>query len=288
MSRHSKNNTAAPYLSSVERQKLRGEYGSATVRLSKESFKSFDACYLCLQRAISPLSCLEGHLACKKCLLENMLLQKELLKKKQHLKDEMDRLKSDRKYEDSMKVQGTEMALFLTANELKDDDKIFHTSKKIKSETESAPLLLLSYDNVSEQRTKLKDVPHCQGSKNLHPLCLKKLVPVYFSVLSDKKDSIPPPTSGDTLKSSSLYYCPCCRKALQNATKLAFSRHCGHVLCTDCILLDSKHVDSQNCLVCSKTFNRELDLIFLQSTEGTGYAGAGGNVTVKRDAIAFN
>jgi Rtf2 RING-finger len=111
------------------------------------------------------------------------------------------------------------------------------------------------------------------------------LIPVYFSMLDlkDKSDLAKDPDRTFDVH----YYCPCCRKACHNAMKLTFSRHCGHVICADCIQLDSLGAENkQGCLVCSEPFGQK-DLVFLQGSEGTGYAGAGGKVTAKKDALAF-
>ncbi|KAF9429448.1 hypothetical protein BGZ76_001278 [Entomortierella beljakovae] len=75
MSRHSKNNTARGHFTYAEKQML--EYGTKKQRLGKDSMRDFDACFLCLQTARDPVCCPEGHLACKECIYENILAQKQ-------------------------------------------------------------------------------------------------------------------------------------------------------------------------------------------------------------------
>ena len=75
MPRHSKNSTAQAYFSYHERTAL--AYGTQTAKLTRDSCRDFDACFLCLQRAILPVTCTKGHLACKECLIKSLLKQKE-------------------------------------------------------------------------------------------------------------------------------------------------------------------------------------------------------------------
>lgn len=103
MSKHSKNNTARGFFTYEEKKKLK--YGTIRVcvfssicgcaleyrrdlghlilchlneqqRLGRDSLRNFDSCFLCLQTAQNPLSCTEGHIACKECLYENIMAQK--------------------------------------------------------------------------------------------------------------------------------------------------------------------------------------------------------------------
>jgi nitric oxide synthase-interacting protein len=39
--------------------------------------RDYDACFLCLQTARDPVCCPEGHIACKECIYENILAQKQ-------------------------------------------------------------------------------------------------------------------------------------------------------------------------------------------------------------------
>ncbi|KAI9360016.1 nitric oxide synthase interacting protein [Zopfochytrium polystomum] len=47
--------------------------------------RHYDACFLCLQTARDPMCCSQGHLACKECIFENILMQKREISRQQKL-----------------------------------------------------------------------------------------------------------------------------------------------------------------------------------------------------------
>ena len=79
MPKHSKNATAAPFISNNERKKF--SWGSRSVRLGKDSLLPFAHCYLCTQWAVEPLVSPSGHMYCKECIYKNLLSQRAALKK---------------------------------------------------------------------------------------------------------------------------------------------------------------------------------------------------------------
>ena len=64
----------------AERTKHLSNYGTQRLRLASGSLRSFNHCFLCLHAAIQPVSCQNGHLACRKCALENIHEQRQQLK----------------------------------------------------------------------------------------------------------------------------------------------------------------------------------------------------------------
>ena len=46
--------------------------------------KKFELCTLCLAKVVKPVACLQGHLFCKQCLIENLIEQKK--EKKREIK----------------------------------------------------------------------------------------------------------------------------------------------------------------------------------------------------------
>ncbi|KAF7375064.1 RING-type domain-containing protein [Mycena sanguinolenta] len=82
MTKHSKNNTASSIFSYAEYQKVASaQYGTKRQRLGNESMRRFDACSLCLQTAREPVCCKDGHLFCKECAVNDLLSQKQDLKR---------------------------------------------------------------------------------------------------------------------------------------------------------------------------------------------------------------
>ncbi|KAJ1951011.1 hypothetical protein EC988_004179, partial [Linderina pennispora] len=86
MVRHSKNNTASGVFTYAERQMV--DYGTKTKRLGSDSKRKFDACYLCLSTARTPMLCPLGHISCKECVLASILEQKQAIKRAQKEHDE--------------------------------------------------------------------------------------------------------------------------------------------------------------------------------------------------------
>ncbi|KAI8981999.1 hypothetical protein BDF20DRAFT_973031 [Mycotypha africana] len=101
MPRHSKNNTASSVFTYHEAQSL--EYGTKRQRLGRDSYRNYNACYLCLQTARDPVCCGEGHLACRECMYESIVQQKEAIKLEQKIierkKQELEAKKQLEEYE---------------------------------------------------------------------------------------------------------------------------------------------------------------------------------------------
>jgi nitric oxide synthase-interacting protein len=80
MSRHSRNNTANSVFTYAEKKMLDKEYGVKKSRIGQDSQRDFHQCNLCLMTVVEPVSCLQGHLFCKSCIMSNMLDQKKNIK----------------------------------------------------------------------------------------------------------------------------------------------------------------------------------------------------------------
>ncbi|KAJ3127155.1 hypothetical protein HK098_006703 [Nowakowskiella sp. JEL0407] len=246
MSRHSKNNTASSVFTHAERERLK--YGTQKQRLGKESLRDFDACYLCLSKARTPLSCSKGHISCKECIYENMYAQKQEIQRKQNLvvsqatrleAEEFERMEKERekKIKDFEKTQ-------LYGGILEKD------VVEKKSELPSFWVPSLTPDAKPTVLELPKNEIVCTASEPYHASGLKKLTPIIFT---ESKGSTPQKV---------LYECPACMKSLSNNLKLQFSKKCGHVVCGECM---SKFVyKSQECFVCSKTC-KEKDIVTLYS-----------------------
>ncbi|KAJ1815905.1 hypothetical protein LPJ60_005538, partial [Coemansia sp. RSA 2675] len=108
----------------------------------------------------------------------------------------------------------------------------------------------------------------CHASSPAHSLKLKHLVPVVFRVS----------TKGEKL-------CPSCDKPLLNSTKTSVLKRCGHAVCHRCVTNFVLATPAPVCVVCQKKTS-EADVIRLES-EGTGFAGAGGQMVATRYGSAL-
>ncbi|KAI9205795.1 uncharacterized protein BJ171DRAFT_499620 [Polychytrium aggregatum] len=271
MSRHSKNNTALAFFTAAERAEL--GYGTQKQRLGRDSMRDFDACFLCLQTARSPLSCPKGHLACKECIYENILSQKKEIARKSDLKKLYESQQEEEVRAKELVQREQEIAQFektqtkllaATETEAKGQNKPALPSFWTPSLTPTA-----KPDAVTEVKTDIV----CTASTTPHPIMLKKLVPIVFT----------PAKGAKTSASKVEHMCPSCLKTLTNGVKMMFLKPCGHVFCKHCCQKFIK--EQQKCFVCD-TRCKDKDMVELH-TEGTGFVSGGGQVEAKKVTVAF-
>ncbi|KAJ2077061.1 hypothetical protein H4R24_005353 [Coemansia sp. RSA 988] len=113
----------------------------------------------------------------------------------------------------------------------------------------------------------VSQTPQCLASSVAHPLKLKTLVEVKFRIDAD---------SGEKL-------CPSCDRALLNSSKIDVLRPCGHAICHRCV--NTFVADAKECFVCQCKVTSD-DFIRIDS-EGTGFAGAGGQMVATRYGSAL-
>ncbi|PPR03374.1 hypothetical protein CVT24_012499 [Panaeolus cyanescens] len=147
--------------------------------------------------------------------------------------------------------------------------------------------------NLSEPKTlddlKIPSHTMCRGGVEAHPLALKGLIPIHFTMYTA---SSPPTGSANSTPSTSTStttkqaegepMCPSCKKRLSNNILLFCSKACGHVTCKTCT--DTLVKPALQCIVCDKKLQKD-DVIELKR-EGTGFAG-GGLAETKKSGIAF-
>eukprot|EP01068_Selenidium_serpulae_P013532 Selendium_serpulae@DN5973_c0_g1_i12.p1 len=76
MSRHSKNNTAHSIFTYHERKMMK-DVGTLKQRLSGDSLRKFEQCWLCLRTARNPVATPKGYIYCKECIILNFARQKD-------------------------------------------------------------------------------------------------------------------------------------------------------------------------------------------------------------------
>ena len=237
MSRHSKNNSAGSVFTYAEKQKL--SYGTQKSRLGRDSMRKLDCCYLCLNVARNPCVCPKGHLACKECIISNILSQKEAIKK------EKKRLKLKKSETSNAQVDfQKKKALddFLAAQEF--------TGKTIQDKKETLPSFWVpSLTPNVEKETKSISLQVTCPFDSSHSISLKDLLNLEF-----KKDE------GESI-------CAACKSLLSNNLGAKVLSLCGHVLCSHCCKLVKK-----KCSICNESIDKQIEIV----TEGTGYSSKGG------------
>ncbi|QRW27059.1 RING finger protein [Rhizoctonia solani] len=129
------------------------------------------------------------------------------------------------------------------------------------------------------EKAKLKDMKVgtlCRASEFGHPLNLKGLIPVKFTIQSNGESTSAPS------KDNSECICPSCKKTL-NLGVMFLMRPCSHVLCKTCT--DTLVTPNKQCVVCDSALPNPKDIIQL-CREGTGYSG-GGRAETKKIGVSF-
>ncbi|KXS16805.1 hypothetical protein M427DRAFT_97470, partial [Gonapodya prolifera JEL478] len=271
--RHSKNNCSLPVFTAYERSILK--YGTQKQRLGKESLRNFYDCWLCLARAIEPMCCSKGHIACKECILENILAQKTEIARQakaasQHVTTETmrQREQAEREHakvvEEFQKSHGTAASEKKTNGEKRGELPSFWvvSSMIVARAIRWCPSLTPNATATAPEVSKTEVV--CCAEESAHPVSIKKLFPVEFLSSKDEK--------GDITIS-----CPSCTKTLTNGSKVSGLKSCKHTLCPTCV--KTLAIPDGKCPVCSAKV-KEKDVVEIRSG-GTGFAARGGVQAVK-------
>ncbi|KAG2212911.1 hypothetical protein INT46_010467, partial [Mucor plumbeus] len=299
MPRHSKNNTASSVFTYHESHTL--DYGTKRQRLGRDSFRNYDACFLCLQAARDPVCCGEGHLACRECMYENILQQKQAIKHEQKMIDMKNQESEQQKQQEELEAKRVILDTFdktqhsmlggrkrpTIKDDLKDDlpsDNKEPTEKKRKLSDNTRSIQEQEIEKAAAQLKKEKEeaakpkigsfwvpsvTPAAEASMlkatKIQVICtaVDKTHPLSIKSLIDVKFQKEDGNNGKNV-------CPACLKTLTNASKLSILRNCGHVLCNHCI--DMFVTKSKKCYVCEKKA-KSKDVIDM-SPEGTGFASA--------------
>ncbi|KAJ3216453.1 hypothetical protein HK099_005855 [Clydaea vesicula] len=290
MSRHSKNNTALGHFTAYEKSIT--NYGTQKQRLGRDSMRNFDACCLCLQRALIPVCCLKGHLFCKECIYSNLLNQKqnflkeEITYKKQEksFQIEEELSKNRLKEEELLKFEETQNKFFYTdkTSEKFKKNKDYKQSEEEKQDEEERkryndeqrkklqrdpnskelPSFWVPTETPESKQTVLKEPKNqqckCTGGDEEHPISIKKLVSINFteSKLKNVETNVKD------------YICPSCVKTFINGMDIVVTKTCGHTLCKKC---SDKFVKRfKKCFVCDVKVKEKglIDLV----CEGTGFS----------------
>lgn len=76
-----KRNTSRPVFTAHERALAKNAWSASSARLNRDSFLPFGSCSLCLESAVDPIACAQGHIFCRECALSNILAQKKEIKR---------------------------------------------------------------------------------------------------------------------------------------------------------------------------------------------------------------
>ncbi|BGP17747.1 hypothetical protein JCM10213_005329 [Rhodosporidiobolus nylandii] len=317
MGRHAKNNTNASSFTNAERAMTKS--GTKRGILSRESFKDFDACSLCLQRAKDPRVCPEGHVYCNECILSSLLSQKKDIKRQQALLDRM-RAESEaemaaaraaarervlKEFETAQSSLGSGRTQGKTAATGAKDETAGPRGTKRAFELDEEEIDRLTKEATEEalnrtamemaeaRKAKLPNfwlpsltpsaTPENVIDVKLQTLCHASKPPHPVSLKSLTVVKFAEDEKDKTASGSPVVSCPSCRKTITNNVKCYALKACGDVLCSTCV--DTLSLPDKACAHCGTKTDKKLPVIEIKR-EGTGYA-AGGGMEVSKFDLAF-
>ena len=246
MSKHSKNNRGSSVFTYMERKMLKQKnlWGDITGRLGQDNQKSFEQCSICLSFAVNPVCCLKGSLFCKQCLLENLLFQKQEIKKLTKKFEEQEKDKLEKKDEENKNKKEDDN--MIKAIEIYHDNKGHDLKKCFWNFEHLEPF-------VKEMKEKPKNLLYCPGCENRHVIGSKEYINLNMNLINDDKKN--------------KFICSICKNIL-NIQKIIALKKCGHVFCLKC--LEDVCKEDENCPLCNTKFINN-DKILLKFTR-TAYS----------------
>lgn len=286
MSRHSRNNTANSVFTYAEKKMLDKDYGIKSTRIGQDSQRTFEQCHLCLNQTKDPVSCLEGHLFCKDCIMNNMLDQKKSIQNnqaqfaKEKEKEEMREFLKKRKAEEKETKDFEKDSFELGAlKKIKDHLKEFSIKSKFTDEdyerlerdqiiAQIQDKKTLGFDN-HEMKKELIQASFWMAESSNDRLAQLEKTKLAIESQKPKDIMICPGDNKHSLKLKDLFplrfengqfVCFASKKKL-NFQKIVGLRTCGHVYS---MAFFDQCIRSGGACLCGKKF-LEGDIIHLQS-----------------------
>ena len=314
MSKHSKNPSTRPYLSSHERSLLATSSGQLSVRLNAFSHLPFSFCSLCASEAIRPVTCSLGHLFCKSCVVDRLdRLGQERKAKQKIYEEQMEKERKKSEEEREMRerekrerfvefevhgngignevgneVWGSGSGVLVVSNRVgRDAVDLVVDGRKVEDEKvkevkdKHMPSFWLpekAPDNVESKVEKPDECNFCSEAK--HVLRLKHLVPVIWTMVQDMEGR---DARGVTMANDNRFMCPACSKSFNNASKISHLRRCGHAVCSTCA--DAFVKKDLACMVCGK--QTSLNDVVQMQVGGSGFSGGSKKLITSIDTPAF-
>jgi nitric oxide synthase-interacting protein len=246
-----------------------------------DSQKKFEQCSLCLKTFIDPMACSKGHIFCKTCIIENLVMQKEEIKQKiKEWEEENSKNKGDdllekeklRRIEFLKKSE--EGILELNSNENTISGNFLHLEQndvdnikiieELGNKRNSLPnkekagltkncfwLPEAAPQAISNNNKRPSEQLYCPQREKDHFIKLKELIKLKFEK-DEKEDKL---------------ICVICTKEL-SFQKIVALKKCGHAMCRKC--LENICGQDKNCGKCNKEYTPS-DVISLQES-GSGFS----------------
>ncbi|GAA5864712.1 hypothetical protein JCM8547_008278 [Rhodosporidiobolus lusitaniae] len=294
--------------------------GTKRAHLGRDSMKDFDACSLCLSRAIEPRACPDGHVFCNECILNSLLAQKKDIKRQNLLLDKM-RAESEaemaaarqaarervlKEFETAQTSLGNKTTQGKVSATGKADEKAdgprgtkraFELDEdeidRLTKEATDEALNRTAKEMAESRKAKLPNfwlpsltpsaTPENVIDVKLQTLCqaAKPAHPLSLKTLTTIKFT--EDAKEKTAAGNPVVLCPSCRSTITNNVKCYALKACGDVLCATCV--DTLCRTDKVCAHCTTRVDKKNPYIEIKR-EGTGFA-AGGGVAVSKFDVAF-
>lgn len=321
MSRHSRHNTHLAYFTNHERSQLK--YGTQKRRLDQNSYRKFDECHLCITKSIDPVACEQGDIFCRKCVLENLLGQREEIKRLKEEARQLDALAAKEAARLDRDSTALQIADFERVQSGMKSTAVQTDAPKPKSTTtlliEAAPSTKRPFEVDTDELKRIADSEHAHHKSALiaastttkgasSAFWLPEEVPddQKRDRVKHKTTPICPASEKSSQHSLSLKtliavkfeehegdhtrICPSCKKELSNVIGGTLLTNCGHVICKVC--MDKFARDDARCCKCSRPFtssseSRKKGVGYIElRQEGTGFSSKK-NAVVSKTGPAF-
>ncbi|GAA5939936.1 uncharacterized protein JCM15063_004350 [Sporobolomyces koalae] len=314
MGRHALHAHTRASLTAAEREKAKEASGSKKAILGRDSFKDFDACSLCLRRAIEPRICTSGHMYCQECVVSNLLEQKRDIKRQTILLERM-RAESEqemadaratarervlKEFETAQTGLGSKAAEGKTSATGQDKDGNSRGTKRA-FELDEDEIDRLTNEAIDEAAKRMaKEMAEVRKSKltnywlpsltpsakpeavldvKLQTLCQASKPPHPLSLKSLTAVKLVTEQADKKSTENAAIICPCCRKSITNNVKSYVLKACGDLLCATCV--DTLSRKDKACANCSTPTDKKLPFIEVQRE------GSYGGVEVEKFGLAF-
>jgi nitric oxide synthase-interacting protein len=253
---------------------------------------------------VNPVVCGDGHLFCRECILQSLLVQsKQIETATSRFESAQQAAKVRRTAEDSVATVAAKQQFLATSNSVaataataaaadtnanvstaassssttavgaSNPDAVHRDLKRKKMEETESRGVTCFWAHSEIPVAPEEDAPPPPAStmcpEGEHALKMKQLVSVIFK-----------PASGAAATDNDRFECPSCLKVLKNGVECSVVKSCGHAMCATCLAKQDGH-----CFVCEKPF-KSKHVIPLKN-RGTGFAGAGGQLTATKQGVQF-
>eukprot|EP00923_Selenidium_pygospionis_P025254 GHVN01044476.1.p1 GENE.GHVN01044476.1~~GHVN01044476.1.p1 ORF type:complete len:290 (+),score=55.49 GHVN01044476.1:101-970(+) len=273
MSRHSKNNTANSIFTHHERLMMK-DVGTLKTRLSGDSLRQFEHCWLCLRPARKPVCTPNGFIYCRECIIVNFGHQKAEMADQMRRWESQEAARTRERVEEEGRLRREEITQFA----LMDQNPIQRKNVAQSSTTVSSSSSKRKFADMSKEEARersfwvVENTPTAEPAKKMSKPSNRLVCPlsnkqIKLKELIEVKPELDNSKEGEEADLElRKWVCAVCKKVMAHQ-KCVLIKFSGDVMCQDCL---SKTVMGRAGFYGSRRVDDE-DVVHLISG-GTGFA----------------